>query len=489
MAFKLAEAVVDIKANDADLEAKLAGARGKLGKFFDSVKSMAVPLAGVIGSAVVAKLTQYIGDAAVAAGDLNETLSMTEVVFGSATGAVVKFADEMNDKFGSVRTEILGAAADFGITAKAIGLNKVEAAAFSTQLVKLADDAASFKNVTLADALDRIKAALRGEADPIEKLGVQMKESAVNAEALRLGLAKTASGITETMKVQARYSLIAKGLADATGDHARTQGQFNGQLKEFKDRLGTLSASIGQLVLPAFTKMLDAVNPILKAIDELIKKIKDIPAAANGVASALSGIFLGGAGGAVIGGFGAGASAPAAKPAAQAGPALPDDPFKAAIARTAAESAAKKAAGDVSFMKAAGLSHMLLNVKGADGKAGQQVNPAFQEVADNARLKTDNLMAGLKEKGLTALEGFKVLKEGLMSTAIKGVNMLAEKPRTGGGGISDVDSFNRDLQAGALNAERAAEETAKNTGTMAGLLVDIKNAFTQGKLVAEAIVR
>ena len=402
MAFKLAEAFVDIRANDSTLDSGLAKARQKLGRFFDSVKEMAVPIAGIIGSVVVAKFTQYIGDAAKSAGDLNETLSMTEVVFGNATATVLKFADEMNDKFGSVRTEILGAAADFGITAKAIGLNKVEAAAFSTQLVKLADDAASFRNVTLADALERIKAALRGEADPIEKLGVQMKESAVNAEVLRLGLAKTASGITETMKVQARYSLIAKGLADATGDHARTQKQFNGQLKEFTDRLNTLSASIGQLFLPTFNKMLQAINPVLQGIERMISRLQEMPSIANGVTSALSGIFLGGAGASFVGGFGAGGKAPAAAQAKPAGPDLPDDPFKAAAVRTAAEAAAKKAAGDVSFFKAAGLSSMLLNVKGADGKATQQVNPVFQEVVDNARLKTEGMMSSLKDKAGTA---------------------------------------------------------------------------------------
>jgi len=482
VAFKLAEAVVDIKANDRDLDAKLAGAKGKLGKFFDSVKSMAVPLAGVIGAAVVAKLTQYIGDAAKSAGDLNETLSKTEVVFGDASSAVVKFADDMQATYGSARTEVLNAASDLGLVGKAIGLSKAEAAAFSIQLAKLADDAASFYNTGLEDALDRIKAALRGESDPIEKFGVMLNEAAVNTEVLRLGLAKSKGEITDSMKVQARYNLIVKGLTDATGDHARTQGSFNNQLKEFQGRLSTLGQSIGQIVLPFFNKMLQIINPIIQAIDSLVNKIKEVPAAM----AALTG------GGVQYGSqlaMGTPAVAAKAAPKAAAAAALPGDAFASATARAAADTAAKKAAGDVSFFKAAGLSSMLLNVKGSDGKATQQVNPVFQEVADNARLKTDNLMAGLKDKGMTVLKGLDLLKEGVVSTAIKGVNMLAEKPKTsGGGGISDVDSFNRDLQAGALNAERAAEETAKNTATAATLLGEMKALLSQGKLLAQAIL-
>ena len=140
MAFKLAEAFVDIRANDSTLDSGLAKARQKLGRFFDSVKEMAVPIAGIIGSVVVAKFTQYIGDAATAAGDLNETLSKTQVVFGKSAGTVTQFADRMNEDFGSARNEILGAAADIGILGKAIKLSEAESAAllfFSPRLGSL----------------------------------------------------------------------------------------------------------------------------------------------------------------------------------------------------------------------------------------------------------------------------------------------------------------------------------------------------------------
>ena len=289
------------------------------------------------------------------------------------------------------------------------------------------------------------------------------------------------------MKVQARYSLIVKGLADATGDHARTQGEFNGQLKEFQGRIATLSASIGQLFLPTFNKMLQAINPVLQGIERMISRLQEMPSIANGVTSALSGIFLGGAGASFVGGFGAGGKAPAAAQAKPAGPDLPDDPFKAAAVRTAAEAAAKKAAGDVSFFKAAGLSSMLLNVKGADGKATQQVNPVFQEVVDNARLKTEGMMSSLKDKAGTAAALLDQLKQGAVGIAAKGIEALAPKPRMAGG-VTDVDSFQRDLQSGALNAEKSAEETAKNTGTAAGILGEIRDLIGKGKQGVLAIL-
>ena len=112
--------------------------------------------------------------------------------------------------------------------------------------------------------------------------------------------------------------------------------------------------------------------------------------------------------------------------------------------------------------KAAGLSSMLLNVKGADGKATQQVNPVFQEVVDNARLKTEGMMSSLKDKAGTAAALLDQLKQGAVGIAAKGIEALAPKPRMAGG-VTDVDSFQRDLQSGALNAEKSAEETAKNT--------------------------
>lgn len=498
MAFKLAEAVVDIRANIKDLETKLGVAKGKIQAFVASVKAMAVPLEGLIGYGVADSLWK----SAKAAGDLNETLSKTQVIFGDSTAAVSKFADEMYEAYGSSRTEILDAASDLGLVAKAIGLAKPEAAAFSIQLAKLADDAASFYNVGLGDALDRIKAALRGESDPIEKFGVMLNEAAVKQEALRLGLVQGKGELTDAMKIQARYSLIVKGLADATGDHARTQDSFNNQLKEFNGRLDQLKITLGQGILPLFNNMLQAINPMVEGFARMAAeagKLKDalsLPAdsilgkmgISPLIGSALSGALgpIGSLGGGGLGkaalGIAGKTPAPAAPSAAPGAGAA--NPFGAA----AAKAAATREANDVAYLKAAGYGHGVIPTKGQDGKLTERVGPGYENIAPEARMKLEGMLSALKEKGLTAIEGFNVVKEGLVSTAIKGVNMLAEKPR-GGGGVSDVDSFQRDLQAGALNAEKAAEETAKNTGTMATLLGEIKDIWSRGKLAVEGTLK
>ena len=78
MSFKLAEAFVDIKANDKDLDSKLALAKGKLTRFADAMKSIAIPLGATLGAAS----SGMIG--AVAGRTIGHRISTRAVNIGSA---------------------------------------------------------------------------------------------------------------------------------------------------------------------------------------------------------------------------------------------------------------------------------------------------------------------------------------------------------------------------------------------------------------------
>ena len=100
----------------------------------------------------------------------------------------------------------------------------------SEQLLRLGADLASFNNLEVGDALDKLRSGLTGEAEPLRELGVLLSEDAVQAEALASGLAESTKAITEADKVQARYNLILKQTATAQGDFARTStGLANAQ--------------------------------------------------------------------------------------------------------------------------------------------------------------------------------------------------------------------------------------------------------------------
>ncbi len=196
------------------------------------------------------------------ASDLSETINKVGVVFGPASEIVIKQAEQMADKFGLNKVVMLDAAANIGLLGKASGYSMEQAAGLGNNMAKLAADASSFYNVPLDVALEKIRSGLSGEAEPMRSFGVLLNEAAVKTEAYRLGLAKTGAELTEGQKVQARASLIMRGMTDATGDLERTQGGFANQLRQVQGNLQNLAATMGASLLPPLNSMLQLFNEI-----------------------------------------------------------------------------------------------------------------------------------------------------------------------------------------------------------------------------------
>src|SRR4051812_30888273 len=122
--------ITDARGAQAGL-AKTEGALGRVGKI-GKVAGVAV----AAGLAAAAAGAVAFGISAVkAASDMNETVSKTQQVFGTARGAVTKFAATAATKFGISQQSALDAAATFGVFGKSAGKSGKDLAGFSTGLV------------------------------------------------------------------------------------------------------------------------------------------------------------------------------------------------------------------------------------------------------------------------------------------------------------------------------------------------------------------
>jgi hypothetical protein len=281
MAWKLADLFVQITGNTQQISATLSGLKGKLMGFASLgaqvgqqfVAGMSGGLSGLVGSVAAAGASTAavaVAAAALAVGglikatmlasDFNETVAKTEQVFGTMTHVVTDAADEMAHKFGVVKTQFLDAASMFGLIIEGASVASDKAATMSVSLAKLVADASSFYNVGVDVALEKIRAGLVGEAEPLRAFGVMLSEDAVKAKALAMGLAKPGQELTNQQKIMARYQLIQEGLNKASGDLERTGGGFANQWRMFTGELVNVGTTIGQFVLPVFTALLRQVN-------------------------------------------------------------------------------------------------------------------------------------------------------------------------------------------------------------------------------------
>jgi hypothetical protein len=273
---KLKKELDDLKGRLGNVETKAQQGGKNITKSFDNantgvnklsanLKNLAGTLGLALGAQEVIRFTKQTIDAA---SDLNETVSKSQQIFGTASKSVEQFASNSAKQFGMSKKTAIDAAASFGTFGKAAGLTGEDLGTFSTDLVALSADLASFSNTTPEEAAMALGAALRGEAEPIRKFGVLMDEASLKQEALALNLISTTKeALTPQQKVLAANALILKQTADAQGDVARTSSSAANQQRIMSATLEDVQAKLGEKLLPAFQQGIQTLNEFVANAD------------------------------------------------------------------------------------------------------------------------------------------------------------------------------------------------------------------------------
>jgi len=240
-----------LKADTSGLGKGLQDAQTKLKKFGGELEQLSrkatIVFAGVAAAGY--KVVQ-------SASDLNESISKSNVIFGSSAKAIQGWAATADQALGLSQVAALEAAGNFAILGQSAGLTGVELNTFSTDLTALAADLASFNNTTTDEAITALAAGLRGESEPLRRFGVLLSESAVQAKAMEMGLAATAKQLTDQDKVLARNALILEQTTLQQGDFARTADGAANQQRILAAEIENSRAAIGEGLLPAYKELL-----------------------------------------------------------------------------------------------------------------------------------------------------------------------------------------------------------------------------------------
>jgi hypothetical protein len=277
-----------------DLNKGAAQVEGFAGRIKGLGSGLTSVVAGIGAAFAAAGAGAFLAKSVQAASDLNEQISKSQQVFGTASATVEADAKRMAEAFGVPRREFLEAASSIGLIAEGAGLSEAAAAKLGSQFGRLGIDVSSFFNVSTEEALGALRSGLTGEAEPLKRFGVLMNEDAVKAEALRLGIAGLNGKLSEAQKVQVRVSLITQGLAKATGDMARTADGAANQMRGFSGRLEELQVAAGEAIAPVTSAFLGLANEGIKAVSEAVLRNQgEIKAWAESAAESLKGLASG----------------------------------------------------------------------------------------------------------------------------------------------------------------------------------------------------
>jgi len=281
--------IVQIKANLKEFDRALDQAVSRAQKAANGMRDVGKSLSIGLTLPIVAA-----GGAAIKmASDFEESANKVEVAFGGASNVVKDFAKTTLTSFGIAEGSALDMAALFGDMATSMGISQGAAANMSTQLVGLAGDLASFKNIRLDVAETALKSIFTGETESLKNLGIVMTQANLEAFALEQGMTKNLKAMSEAEKVQLRYNYVLSKTVNAQGDFERTGGGAANQMRIFQESLKQLGQEFGENILPLFTGLITKVNKAVQAFGNLTERAQNIILVVAALAAGIGPLLLG----------------------------------------------------------------------------------------------------------------------------------------------------------------------------------------------------
>lgn len=228
------------------------------------------------GSAV----KEFIVDGIEFASNLNEVQNVVDTTFEDGAGKVYSWAASAKANFGISSLAAQKYNGVLGAMLKSQGIAADSINEMSTSLTGLAGDMASFHNLEVEAAFEKIRSGISGETEPLKQLGIDMSVANLEAYALAQGIETAYNKMSQAEKAQLRYNYLMAQTADVHGDFAKTAGEQANQQRIFNLNMEELAAVGGEQVLPVLNDITKTVNeefpkamPIVEKIGETTAKI------------------------------------------------------------------------------------------------------------------------------------------------------------------------------------------------------------------------
>lgn len=220
------------------------------------LKSMAsrifAPLAAAAGSVAVGALFKSI---VTEASEAQQSIGATEALFGKYADTVIKRSRDAADALGMSANEYRNNANLLASLLKNQGVAQDELADKTHSLVKLGADLAAMYGGTVTEAVEALTSAYKGEFNPLEKYGISLRKSDINARLAAEGKDKLTGASLRLAEQEALTALIFEQSAAAQGQNAREADTFAGQTMRLNARLQNLKEQVGMFILPYLTDL------------------------------------------------------------------------------------------------------------------------------------------------------------------------------------------------------------------------------------------
>jgi hypothetical protein len=226
----------------------------------------------IAGFGLAAKGVEFTKSSIDSARDLERNMFSLNTVFGALAPQMEQFTKDAQD-IGLSQKDAAKASVFLGSVLKQSGFSMKDVTEQSQKLVSLGVDLAATYGYDVQEALLGMTALFRGEYDPIEKFGVAMKQSEINAELAARNLDHLTGAALRNQEQIIRMELLYQRAADATGAFTGQSGNLYVEQKRLQAQFENMQASVGQQLLPVMGDLVQALVPL---VDELMPRLTQL---------------------------------------------------------------------------------------------------------------------------------------------------------------------------------------------------------------------
>ncbi len=267
MAEQIGEILVRIRADMKQLEDALNKSGTQVKSFSDKMASAAKTMTNIgmkMSLAVTAPLVLIGKKAVESAMDVVESENLFEVSMGNMADEARAFSEEFARSVGLNEYSVRKNIGTFNVMFDAMGMGTAKSYELAQGLTTLAYDMASFYNLEVEDAFQKLQAGITGEIEPLKRLGIVVNETTIQQWAWNNGLVEQGKKLNEQEKILARYGAIMDATSKAQGDLARTLDSPANKMRISKEQVGLMVTELGQGLIPVVMDVIDIIKPYVE---------------------------------------------------------------------------------------------------------------------------------------------------------------------------------------------------------------------------------
>lgn len=255
------------------LAAKTENNSSKMQKYTSTLEKMGSAIKGLGFVAVLTKMVDIIGKCVNVSSNYIESLNLFKVSLGDAADEADKFVTKFSETLSVDPTNVYTYLGTFNSLIEGFGIASDEAYIMSKNLTQLSYDMASFYNLPIDQAMQKLKSGISGEIKPMRAIGVALDQATLQETAYSLGIKQRVSEMTRAQKTQLLYYQIMTKTANAQTDMGRTLISPANALRTVKERFTILARAIGNIFIPILVAAIPYVKLLAQWLTELANRI------------------------------------------------------------------------------------------------------------------------------------------------------------------------------------------------------------------------